>query len=70
MPAPEVTRAREDESMQAYYIQYKVRNDDKLRDIGIDAKDAKSAKRKIGKKHGYKDGRMIQLISVSVIGYY
>ena len=56
--------------MQAYYINYKVRNDDKLRDISIDARDLKSAKRKIGKKHGYKDGRMIKITGVSVIGYY
>lgn len=25
---------------------------------------------KIGKKHGYKDGRMIQVNKVSVIGYF
>ena len=56
--------------MQAYGIKYKVRGNDRLHDILIDAKDAKSAKRKIGKKHGYKDGRMIQFVSVSVIGYY
>lgn len=56
--------------MQAYYITYKVKNDDRVRNIGIDARDIKSAKRKIGKKHGYKDGRMIQIAGVSVIGYY
>lgn len=56
--------------MQAYGITYKIRGDQRTRDILIDAKDAKSAKRKIGKKHGYKDGRMVQMIRVSVVGYY
>lgn len=56
--------------MQAYGIKYKVRGNDRVHDTLIDAKDAKSAKRKIGKKHGYKDGRMIQIIDLSVIGYY
>lgn len=56
--------------MQAYGITYTVRGENKRRDILIDAKDVKSAKRKIGKKHGYKDGRMIKLERASVIGYY
>lgn len=58
--------------MQAYGIDYKVRGREQegLHRILVDAKDLKSAKRKIGKKHGYKDGRMIQLQRVSVIGYY
>lgn len=56
--------------MQAYGITYTVRGENKRRGILIDAKDVKSAKRKIGKKHGYKDGRMIKLERVSVIGYY
>ena len=56
--------------MQAYGIKHQVRGDNRVHDILIDAKDAKSAKRKIGKKHGYKDGRMIKMIQVSVIGYY
>ena len=56
--------------MIAYYIHYKVRGNDKIHEIDIDAKDTKSAKRKIGKKHGYKDGRMIQFVKVSTIGYF
>lgn len=56
--------------MQAYSINYKVRGNDRLREIMVDAKDIKSAKKKIGRKHGYKDGRMIQVQKVSVIGYY
>lgn len=56
--------------MKAYGITYTVRGENKRRDILIDAKDAKSAKRKIGKKHGYKDGRMIKFERVSVIGYF
>lgn len=56
--------------MQAYGIKYKIRGKEGIRDILIDAKNLKSAKRKIGKKHGYKDGRMIQLQMVNIIGYY
>ena len=56
--------------MIAYGITYKIRNNATTYDILIDAKNIKSAKRKIGKKHGYKDGRMIQLQRVSVVGYF
>jgi hypothetical protein len=54
--------------MQAYSISYTVKGQryNKL----VDAKDVKSAKNKLGKKHGYKDGRMIKVESVSVIGYF
>jgi hypothetical protein len=56
--------------MQAYSIEYKVRGKDRKYDVLIDARDMKSAKRKLGKKHGYKDGRMIQIIRTFVVGYY
>ena len=56
--------------MQAYGIVYKIRGKDQKHDVLIDAKDIKSAKRKIGKKHGYKDGRMVQILQSSIIGYY
>ena len=56
--------------MIAYGITYTIRNKPGTHDILIDAKDAKSAKRKIGKKHGYKDGRMVQIKQCNVIGYY
>lgn len=56
--------------MTAYGIDYKIRGKDGLFTKLVDAKDVKSAQRKIGKKHGYKDGRMIQLQRVSVIGYF
>lgn len=56
--------------MQAYGITYTVRGENKRRDILIEAKDAKSAKRKIGKKHGYKDGRMIKVERITVVGYF
>ncbi len=56
--------------MIAYSIEYKIRGKEQEHKILIDAKDAKSAQRKIGKKHGYKDGRMIQMQRVHVIGYY
>lgn len=55
--------------MIAYGMKYKVRGNDKVHDILIEAKDAKSAKRKIGKKHGYKDGRMIQIVESHIVGY-
>ena len=54
--------------MTAYYIIYTVKG--QQFEKSVDAKDLKSAKRKIGKKHGYKDGRMIKIERVSVIGYF
>jgi len=58
--------------MIAYAIDYQIRG--KERDypysVHVDAKNLKSAKRKIGKKHGYKDGRMIIIHNVCVCGYY
>lgn len=56
--------------MIAYGIDYKIRNKDGITTILIDAKNLKSAKRKIGKKHGYKDGRMIEIQRVNIIGYF
>ena len=56
--------------MVAYSIAYKIRGNEKMYDTSVDARDLKSAKRKIGKKHGYKDGRMIQLYRVSYIGFF
>ena len=55
--------------MKAYAIDYTVKG--KLFfSVLVDAKDAKSAKKKLGKKHGYKDGRMIKVERISVVGYY
>ena len=56
--------------MIAYHIEYTIRNKDGLKDISVDAKNLKSAKKKIGKKHGYKDGRMINIERVFYIGYF
>lgn len=56
--------------MQAYSIDYTIKNRDGEKNIMIDAKDLKSAKRKIGKKHGFKDGRMIRIERCHIIGYY
>ena len=59
--------------MVAYSIEYLVKgakNDGKLKYALIEAKDMKSAKKKLAKKHGYKDGRMIQVERVVVIGYF
>lgn len=62
---------RKVECMKAYSITYSVRGKTATY-FGtlIDAKDVKSAKRKLGHKHGYKDGRMIELKDVRIIGYY
>lgn len=57
--------------MQAYGIKYHIRGkEDKVMDISIDAKDLNSAKKKIGKKHGYKDGRMVVVDDCKIIGYF
>jgi hypothetical protein len=54
--------------MIALAIDYTVK--DKYYHVVIDAKDLKSAKKKLGKKHGYKDGRMIKIQRSQVIGYF
>lgn len=56
--------------MQAYFIEYTVRGKEHEHEIYIDAKSLKSAKKKIGRKHGYKTGNMIQIHHSEVIGYY
>ena len=56
--------------MVAYNIEYTIRGKEGIKQMGVDARNLKSAKRKIGKKHGYKDGRMINIYRVFVIGYY
>ena len=58
--------------MTSYAIDYQIRGKETeyTRCIHVDAKDLKSAKRKIGKKHGYKDGRMVIIENVFVCGYY
>lgn len=55
--------------MIAYSIDYTVK-DKHFLGVLVDAKDLKSVKRKLGKKHGYKDGRMIKVERVIVCGYY
>lgn len=56
--------------MIAYGIDYSIRGKEPLYSVNIDAKNLKSAKKKLGRKHGYKDGRMIIIHSAFVIGYY
>lgn len=56
--------------MKAYSIEYHIRNTEVKRHVNVDAKDLKSAKNKIGKKHKYKDGRMIVIDDYKVIGYF
>lgn len=55
--------------MIAYSIDYTVKGQ-RYFGKGVDAKDLKSAKNKLGKKHGYKDGRMIKINHVVVCGYF
>jgi hypothetical protein len=54
--------------MKAYAIDYSVKGHKAHR--LVDAKDLKSAKKKIGRLHGYKDGRMIKIERVYVVGYF
>jgi hypothetical protein len=55
--------------MKAYAIDYTVKGQKYFGKL-VDAKDLASAKKKLGKKHGYKDGRMIKVERVSVVGYF
>lgn len=54
--------------MQAYSIDYTVKGNNYS--TLVDAKDLKSAKKKIGRKHGYKDGRMIKVTKSFIVGYF
>lgn len=54
--------------MTAYGVDYTVKGN-RYYGVLVDAKDFKSAKKKLGKKHGYKDGRMIKVDRVIVVGY-
>ena len=56
-------------TMTAYAISYSCKGNTYWSTL-VEARDLKSAKKKLGKKHGYKDGRMVKIISVSVIGYF
>lgn len=55
--------------MKAYSIDYSVNGRKYIR-ILIDAKDLASAKNKLGRKHGYKDGKKVKVERYSVVGYY
>lgn len=57
--------------MTAYCIDYSIRGHEerKYYFVHIAAKDLKSAKKKLGKKHGYETGRMIKLEKVCICGY-
>ena len=62
--------------MIAYSIYYKIRGDEHHYDALVDAKNLQSAKRKIARKHKkkdgtpYKDGRVVNVERVFVVGYY
>ena len=55
--------------MTSYAIDYTVKGQKYFGKL-VDAKDLASAKKKLGKKHGYKDGRMIKVERVCVCGYF
>jgi hypothetical protein len=54
--------------MTAYSIDYFI--DGKEYTRLVDARDLKSAKNKIGKRHGYKTGRKVSINKVLVVGYF
>mgnify|MGYP007133761762 FL=1 len=56
--------------MQAYSIDYKVKGDDRLRRLNIDARDLKSARRKIARRHGFNDEKTIQIQGSRIIAYF
>ena len=57
--------------MIAYYVNYSIRGkEERSYNVSIDAKNLDSAKKKIGKKHKYKDGRMIKINDYKIIGYF
>ena len=60
--------------MVAYGISYNVvnRKTGKVErcDSVVDAKDLNSARRKLARRHGYKDANVIKCESVHVIGYF
>lgn len=55
--------------MTAYSIDYTCKGVTHYR-VLVEAKDLKSAKKKLGRKHGYKDGRMVKVDRCSVVGYF
>ena len=63
-------RGEEENIMTAYSIDYRVGKEDGIRTAQIDARDIKSAKKKIGRKYGYKTGNMIKIEKVNIIGYF
>ena len=59
-----------DKKMTAYAIDYTIKGKNGYYNKVVDAKDLKSAKKKIGKSHKFKDGRMIQIQQYCIIGYF
>lgn len=56
--------------MQAYSVYYKVKGDERLRNLSIDAKNLKSAQKKIARRHGFKDEKQIEIQGSQIIGYF
>ena len=67
---PRPFKRKKGSKMTSYSIDYRIRGSEHTRNVLVDAKNLKSAKKKIGKKHGYKSGRMIVITSVVVCGYF
>ena len=55
--------------MTCYCIDYEIRGKERKYFAHVDARDLKSAKKKLGRKHGYKSGKMIRCLDVLVCGY-
>lgn len=54
--------------MIAYNVVYEVNG--KQYSKLVEAKDITSAKKKLGRKHGYKSGRMIKVKGYTIVGYF
>lgn len=57
--------------MICYVIEYQIRGKYQQHNhqMCVDAVNLVSAKKKIGRKHGYKDGRMIVVKDIFIAGY-
>ena len=56
--------------MVLYSITYSLKNKpEKIYTVNVNAKDFKSAKRKIGKRHCYENGRMVNILEASILEF-
>lgn len=56
--------------MVIYHIEYTIKGHDEIHEARVEATGINNAKIKIGKKHGYKSGRMIKVKSYFITGYF